>query len=137
MPSGGDLSVPFWPRICSPFLIGPSCPSPDAGRDLGRRLAEHKTMFFRERGGQGDVLDDDAAVLGGLHWAPGGAAKTLLATAHAGMVNDGLLFEQPPAFAGLVARCRAFQDNTPAMEGGDRASASSAPGPGSRSSGRA
>ena len=29
---------------------------------LARRVAEHKTMFFRERDGHGDVIDYDAAV---------------------------------------------------------------------------
>jgi hypothetical protein len=29
---------------------------------------------------------------------------------YAGMVNDGLLFEKPPSFAELVARCRTIQD---------------------------
>lgn len=48
-------------------------------RDLARRVAEHKTMFFRERDGQGDVIDYDAAVMGALHLAPDGQAEELLA----------------------------------------------------------
>ena len=39
-----------------------------------------------------------------------GPAQELLAADYAGMVNDGLLFEKPPLFAELVARCRAIQD---------------------------
>jgi hypothetical protein len=81
-----------------------------ADRNLARRVAKHKTMFFRERDGQGDVIDYDAAVLGALQLAPDGSAEELLAADYAGMVNDGLLFEKPPAFAELVARCRAIQD---------------------------
>ena len=81
-----------------------------ADRELARRVAEHKTMFFRERDGQGDVIDHDAAVTGALRLAPDGRAEELLAADYAGMVNDGLLFEKPPAFAELVARCRAIQD---------------------------
>ena len=34
----------------------------------------------------------------------------LLVVDYAGMVNDGLLFEEPPKFETLVARCRAIQD---------------------------
>lgn len=81
-----------------------------ADRDLARRVAEHKTMFFRERDGQGDVIDYMAAVTSGLHLAPDGPAAELLAGDYAGMVNDGLLFEEPPVFAELIARCRAIQD---------------------------
>jgi hypothetical protein len=81
-----------------------------ADRELARRVAEHKTMFFRERDGQGDVIDHDAAVTGALRLAPDGRAEELLAADYAGMVNDGLLFEKPPAFVELVARCRAIQD---------------------------
>ena len=79
-------------------------------RDIARRVAEHKTMFFRERDGKGHVIDYDAAVLGALQLAPDGPAEGLLAADYAGMVNDGLLFEKPPVFAELVARCRAIQD---------------------------
>ena len=81
-----------------------------ADRDLARSVAEHKTMFFRERDRQGDAIDYDAAVLGALQLAPDGQAGELLAADYAGMVNDGLLFEEPPAFAELVARCRSIQD---------------------------
>ena len=58
----------------------------------------------------GDVIDYDAAVMGALHLAPDGPAEQLLAADYAGMVKDGLLFEKPPTFAELVARCRAIQD---------------------------
>jgi hypothetical protein len=81
-----------------------------ADRDLARSVAKHKTMFFRERDRQGEVIDYDAAVLGALQLAPDGQAGELLAADYAGMVNDGLLFEEPPVFAELVARCRSIQD---------------------------
>ena len=80
-----------------------------ADRDLARRVAEQKTMFFRERDGRGDVIDYNA-VMGALQLAPDGPAQELLAADYAGMVNDGLLFEKPPLIAELVARCRTIQD---------------------------
>jgi hypothetical protein len=67
-------------------------------------------MFFRERDGQGDAIDYNAAVLGALQLAPDGQAEELPAADYAGMVNDGLLFKKPPVFAALVAQCRAIQD---------------------------
>lgn len=42
-----------------------------AGRGLARRVAEHKTMFFRERDGKGGVIDYDAAVGGDRVWLHG------------------------------------------------------------------
>jgi hypothetical protein len=75
-----------------------------ADRDLARRVAEHKTMFFRERDGRGDVIDYGAAVMGALQLAPNGPAEELLAADYAGMVNDGLLFERAPIFAELLAQ---------------------------------
>ena len=41
-----------------------------ADRNLARRVAEHKTMFFRERDRRGDVIDYEAAVMGALRLAP-------------------------------------------------------------------
>jgi hypothetical protein len=48
--------------------------------------------------------------MGALHLAPDGPAEELLAADYGGMVNDGLLFEEPPVFAELVSRCRAIED---------------------------
>lgn len=67
-------------------------------------------MLFRERDGRGDVIDHDAAVMGAMHLVPDGPAGGVLATDYEGMVKDGLLFERPPVFVDLVARCRSIQE---------------------------
>ncbi len=81
-----------------------------ADRDLAHRVARHKGMFFRERDGDGVAIDYEAAVHGELRLVPDGAAEELLAADYAGMVSDGLVFEEPPAFTSLVAQCGAIQD---------------------------
>ena len=80
-----------------------------ADRDLARLVARHKAMFFRETDAGGQVIDYQAAVLGDLQLVPGGAAAGLLVEGYGGMVGDGLLFEDPPSFETLIARCRDIQ----------------------------
>ena len=48
-------------------------------------------------------------VRGGLQLVPDGAAEEALAADYAGMVTDGLLFENAPEFMNLVAECREIQ----------------------------
>ena len=81
-----------------------------ADRELARRVARHKTVFFREKDGQGVIIDYEAAVRGGIQLVPDGAAEELLAADYAGMVTDGLVFEEAPDFTTLVAQCRAIQN---------------------------
>ena len=81
-----------------------------ADRDLAQRVARHKSIFFRERDGRGKIIDYYDAVRGGLNLVPDGTAAELLAADYAGMVADGLLFENAPDFTTLVARCREIQD---------------------------
>jgi hypothetical protein len=78
-------------------------------RDLARRVARHKGMFFREKDGRGQAINYDAAVLGGLHLVPDGAATELLAEDYAGMVGDGLFFEEAPSFSSLVVQCEEIE----------------------------
>jgi hypothetical protein len=80
-----------------------------ADRDLAQRVARHKSIFFREKDGQGHIISYEAAVRGGLQLVPDGAAEELLATDYAGMVSDGLVFESAPDFTTLVVHCREIQ----------------------------
>lgn len=78
-------------------------------RDLAQRVARHKSMFFREKDAQGQPINYDAAVRGGLQLVPAGAAAQLLADDYAGMIADGLFFERVPTFAALLERCESIQ----------------------------
>jgi hypothetical protein len=66
-------------------------------------------MFFREKDAQGQPINYDAAVRGGLQLVPAGAAAQLLADDYAGMIADGLFFERVPTFAALLERCESIQ----------------------------
>ena len=81
-----------------------------ADRELAQLVARHKSMFFREKDARGQVVDYRAAVLGGLQLVPNDAENTRLATDYSGMLNDGLLFEDAPAFHALIARCLEIQE---------------------------
>lgn len=78
-------------------------------RELARRVARHKKMFFREKDGEGVIIDYEAAVDGKLQLVPDGAAEELLAADYAGMLTDGLVFEEAPDFTTLVAQCHDIQ----------------------------
>ena len=82
-----------------------------ADLDLAQRVARHKSIFFREKDRQSVIINYEAlcAVRGRLQLVPDGAAEELLATDYAGMVSDGLVFEDAPDFTALVASCRAIQ----------------------------
>jgi len=78
-------------------------------RDLAQRVARHKSMFFREKDAQGQPIDYDAAVRGGLQLVPDGTAARLLADDYAAMIADGLFFGEVPTFAALLEQCEAIQ----------------------------
>jgi hypothetical protein len=78
-------------------------------RELAQRVGRHKSIFFRERGADGQSIDYVAAVHGALRLVPDGLSKRLLADDYAGMINDGLFFEEAPSFAALLAHCESIQ----------------------------
>ena len=69
-----------------------------------------KKIFFREKDARGEIIDYEEAVRGGLKLVPEGDAEAALAEDYAGMVADGLVFENAPDFGTLVTRCREIQD---------------------------
>ena len=66
-------------------------------------------MFFREKTATGDLISYDAAVSGSLRLVPDGDALTLLTDDYGRMVNDGLLFTEPPSFPHLVESCQEIE----------------------------
>lgn len=80
-----------------------------ADRELAQHVASHKSIFFREKDGNGDLIDYFKAVRGSLLLVPDGVAEELLAADYAGMVSDGLVFEEAPSFRSLIALCREIQ----------------------------
>ena len=81
-----------------------------ADREIALCVARHKKIFFREKDARGEIIDYEEAVRGGLQLVPEGDAEAALAEDYAGMVADGLVFENAPDFGTLVTRCREIQD---------------------------
>lgn len=76
-----------------------------ADRELAGSVARHKSMFFAEKGADRVPVDYLAAVSGGLHIVPEGAARAVLAEDYHLMVDDGLLLGTAEPFDELMARC--------------------------------
>ena len=107
---GGGRFSRHWYDVASLDHAGFAQPA-IADRGLAQRVARHKSFFFRENDEDGNVIDYEHAVGGGLQLVPNGAAEELLAADYDGMVSDGLVFEEEaPVFTSLVAHCRAIQD---------------------------
>ena len=75
-------------------------------RPLALRVAEHKSMFFRERDVQGSWVDYVAAVSGHLQLVPEQKGRTVLADDYRRMIQGGMLFADEESFDDLMARCR-------------------------------
>ena len=76
---------------------------------LALSVARHKTMFFSENDGQGNRIDYQAAVSGGLQLVPSGAARAVLADDYAKMLADGMLLDENEPFDALMERCAAME----------------------------
>lgn len=76
-----------------------------ADRTLARAVADHKGMFFAEKGADGVEIDYATAVSGGLCLVPAGGARKALSEDYRRMVEDGLLLDDAEPFEALMDRC--------------------------------
>ena len=74
-------------------------------RPLAFSVARHKAAFFREKDAEGNWIDYEAAVSGGLQLVPTGPAFDVLAEDFSDMVRSGMLFGDEMSFEELVAQC--------------------------------
>lgn len=75
-----------------------------ADRELGLAVARHKAMFFRENDSNGEGIDYEAAISGGLRLVPTGAAQEVLANDYASMLASGMLLDEDEPFSALMER---------------------------------
>jgi hypothetical protein len=78
-------------------------------RDLAHSVAEHKQMFFRENDVNGNVIDYEAAVSGGLRLTPEPDAMAQLETDYVQMAEERLLIDSPQPFLELMKQCETIQ----------------------------
>jgi len=80
-----------------------------ADRALALSVARHKAIFLSENDADGERIDYEAAVSGGLQLVPSGAARSVLASDYAKMLADGMLLDENETFDSLVERCAAIE----------------------------
>lgn len=80
-----------------------------ADRELALSVARHKAVFFRENDSDGQRIDYEAAVSGGLRLVPSGTAQEVLADDYASMLGSGMLLEGEEPFDALMERCATIE----------------------------
>lgn len=85
-------------------------------RALAKDVADHKAVFFAEKNQAAEAIDYHHAVNGSLQLVPSDDALAALAEDYAGMVGDGLLFDEAVPFEKLLEACQSIQDRANATE---------------------
>ncbi|HLC43412.1 MAG TPA: nucleotidyl transferase AbiEii/AbiGii toxin family protein [Methylomirabilota bacterium] len=93
-------------------------------QSLAEQVAHHKSRFFREKDGNGLVIDYLSVVKGAIRLIPEDTHRDELADDYRRMTDDGLLVEPVESFDELIAECERLQDS---MNGPAPKSANSAP----------
>jgi hypothetical protein len=81
-----------------------------ADPELAKRVADHKSIFFRENDAKGGVIDYYAAVSGKLRLVPVDEGSNALVADYAKMLKDGLLPKVAMTFDRILERCADIQD---------------------------
>jgi len=76
-----------------------------ANEDVAVAVARHKSCFFIEKDGDGQVIDYMAAVSGYLNLVPQGAARTALMEDYAAMLADAVMVGDALSFDELLTAC--------------------------------
>ena len=76
-----------------------------ADRDLALSVARHKSIFFPEKDADGNRIDFEMSVRGGLQLVPTGEAYALLADDYEAMLRADMLFNDPEPFENIMGRC--------------------------------
>ena len=78
-------------------------------RDLGKKVAEHRSIFFAEKDAHGDKVDYHRAVTGAIQLIPTGASLAALKKDYSAMLEDGLLALHQPDFSEIIEHCRVIE----------------------------
>jgi hypothetical protein len=80
-----------------------------ANKRVAIAVAEHKSMFFREKTAAHTVIDYHGAVNGALTLVPEGNALDALREDYLAMISEGLLFADALSFDVIIGHCEAIQ----------------------------
>jgi len=85
-------------------------------RQLGRAVAQHKSLFFIEKDSEHNTIDYHAAVNGGLRLVPQGDAVRALEDDYRDMVAAKVIFGKVDSFTVLMEKCRAVEEQANRLE---------------------
>lgn len=105
---GGDRFARHWHDVARLDAAG-FVDAAIADAELGKAVADHKSIFFSEKSSDGELIDYYAAVGGGLQLVPDEGALVMLASDYQQMVDDGLFLDDAEPFDVLLERCRIIQ----------------------------
>ncbi len=88
-----------------------------ADRKLARAVAQHKSVFFREKDAGGSWIDYQAALTGSLQLVPTGAARGVLADDYGRMLGDGMLLGDEETFDDIMGRCADIEARANSYDG--------------------
>jgi hypothetical protein len=106
---GGDRFARHWHDVTRLDVAG-FADAAIADKQLGKAVADHKSMFFAENDTHGKAIDYHTAVSGALRLVPESNALATLAEDYRRMIEDGLLLDDAESFEALLARCQAIQE---------------------------
>ena len=111
---GGDRFARHWHDVTRLDAAG-FADSAIADTALAKAVADHKSIFFAEKSPDGEPIDYQAAVSGGLRLVPDNGALVTLAADYRHMVDDGLFLDEVESFDALLHHCQAIQDKANAV----------------------
>ena len=88
-----------------------------ADRKLARAVAQHKSVFFREKDVGGSWIDYQATVTGGLQLVPTGASRSVLADDYCRMLSNGMLLGDEETFDDIMGRCADIEARANSYDG--------------------
>ena len=106
---GGDRFARHWHDVTRLDAAG-FADAAIADKALAKAVADHKRMFFAEKGSDGSPIDYHAAISGGLRLVPDDGALVKLANDYRHMVEDGLFLDEVESFDALLQQCHAIQE---------------------------
>ena len=106
---GGDRFARHWHDVTRLDAAG-FADSAIKDTALAKAVADHKSIFFAEKGPDGESIDYHAAVSGGLSLVPDDGALAKLAADYRHMVDDGLFLDEVESFDALLRQCRSIQE---------------------------
>jgi hypothetical protein len=111
---GGDRFARHWHDVSRLDTAG-FADAALADKVLAQAVADHKSIFFAEKGTDGEPVNYHAAVSGALRLVPSDAGLITLAADYQHMVDDGLFVDEVESFDALLRQCQSIQDKANAV----------------------